>query len=430
MIKLLMAGDIDPQAIRDRQPASKIGPAVEEILGDVKKNGDEALFRYALRFDKAALTNLEVTQEEIEAAVKKTDPEFMSVLKAAAKNIEAYHQHQKSNGFIVADKPGIVMGQRVIPLDRVGIYIPGGTASYPSTVLMNAIPARLAGVKEIIMVTPTDKDGSISPERLAAAYVCGVNRIFKVGGAQAIAALAYGTQTIPKVDKIVGPGNAYVAEAKRLVYGLVDIDMIAGPSEVLIIADDSANPAFVAADMLAQAEHDVEAASILLTASKKIADAVNKELKLQLTKLPRKEIAGQSLEKNGRIILVESLEKAVELSNIIAPEHLELCVEEPFALLGIVRHAGSVFLGNYSPEALGDYFAGPNHTLPTHGAARFSSPLGVEAFVKKSSYLYYSKEALEKVQAQVALFAKKEGLTAHANSATIRFENPTREEDV
>ncbi len=429
MMKLLYSTQSSPAAIRTRYGAEygEAEAVVESILQDVRENGDAALYKYSLQFDHADLSSFAVTQEEIDEAVNNTDPAFLATLTQAAVNIRAFHQKQLRQGFVMSEREGVLIGQRILPLDRVGLYIPGGTASYPSTVLMNAIPAKIAGVKEIVLTTPPAPDGSIAAPILAAAYVAGVDKIYKAGGAQAIAALAYGTQSIPRVDKITGPGNMYVATAKRKVYGLTDIDMVAGPSEILVIADGSADPFFVAADLLSQAEHDAMAASILLTDSGLLAKAVQSEVERQLALLPRREIAEKSVLAHGRIVVMRSLAEAVEWSNAIAPEHLELCVEDPFALLGLVKHAGSVFLGHYAPEALGDYFAGPNHTLPTNGTARFASPLSVDDFIKKSSFIYYTKEALGQVKAQVADFARREGLNAHERSITIRFDGEDEE---
>ncbi len=394
---------------------------VSEIIRDVRERGDAALKDYALRFDSAKLKRLEVSGAERARAMKTVEPEFIAILEEAAENIRGYHSRQVRSGYVVSEKPGVILGQKVTPLERVGLYVPGGTASYPSTVLMNCIPAKIAGVSEIIMVTPPDRNGEINANILAAANVAGVDRIIKSGGAQAVAALAYGTQSVPKVDKIVGPGNVFVAEAKRQVYGEVDIDMIAGPSEILVIADEKSNAAVLAADMLSQAEHDKLATAVLVTTSKKLANSVAKELEAQLVKLPREEIARASIENNGKIIIVPSLEKAIEISNSIAPEHLELCVDEPFEYLNLIKNAGSIFMGRNCPEALGDYFAGTNHTLPTGGRARFSSPLSVDDFVKKSSYMYYSADALKRDAEKIAYFAEKEGLSAHARSAVSRF---------
>jgi histidinol dehydrogenase len=398
--------------------------AAAAIIADVRERGDVALLEYAMRFDGASLSSLAATKEEIDAAfasLSESNPRLLDTMRRAADNIKDYHRRQLRQGFAVSERNGVVMGQRVMPIDRVGLYIPGGTAAYPSTLLMNAIPAKIAGVRELILATPPQKDGRAAAPILAAAAIAGVDRIFKVGGAQAIAAMAYGTQTVPRVDKITGPGNAYVTAAKRQVFGIVGIDMIAGPSEILIIADRSADAAFVASDMLAQAEHDAMAASILVTTDAALAQAVRAELAAQLPLLPRFDVAARSIADNGRIVVAETLADAAALSDAIAPEHLELCVEEPFALLGSIRHAGSVFLGHYAPEALGDYFAGPNHTLPTNGAARFSSPLSLDDFTKKSSYLYYSRDALREACGDVAGFARAEGLDAHARSAEIRF---------
>ncbi len=423
-MKLFHSSGITPAELRPRY-GMEYGQAeeiVRDILADVKENGDDAIRRYCLKFDHAELSSFAVTDSEIKEALSKTDSRLLFTMRQAAENIRAFHQKQKREGFVMSEQEGVLLGQRILPLDRVGIYIPGGTASYPSTVLMNAIPAKIAGVKEIVMVTPPSPDGSIAAPILAAACIAGVDKIYKVGGAQAIAALAYGTQSIPRVDKITGPGNMYVATAKRQVYGLVDIDMVAGPSEILVIADESADPFFVAADLLSQAEHDPMAAAILLTTSEQLALAVQSEVARQLYLLPRRVIAEKSILDHGCIVVVPSLRAAAEWSNEIAPEHLELCVEDPFALLGLIRHAGSVFLGHYAPEALGDYFAGPNHTLPTNGTAKFASPLSVDDFVKKSSFVYYTKKALREVQEQIVFFAKNEGLDAHAKSVSMRFD--------
>lgn len=402
--------------------SNNVSKTVTKIIDNVRNNGDIALIEYTKCFDKCTLDGISVTNEEINEAFEKSDPEFISILKEAAYNIRIFHEKQVRQGFIQTDENGAIVGQRIIPIERVGLYVPGGTAAYPSTVLMDAIPAKVAGCKEIVIVTPPDKNGLISPSILAAASIVGVDRIFKVGGAQAIAALAYGTETIPRVDKIAGPGNVYVAEAKRQVYGRVDIDMIAGPSEILIVADKSSNARILASDLLSQAEHDRNATAILVTDSEELAYEVGEELELQLCKLEREEIARASVNNNGMIIIASSLECAVNIANEIAPEHLELSVEEPFEWLGRIKNAGSVFLGRYCPEALGDYFAGPNHTLPTSGTARFSSPLSVDDFVKKSQYIYYTKDALSRVCNKVADFARCEGLTAHAKSVLSRFE--------
>ena len=361
-----------------------------------------------------------MTEEEIDEAFSSVEPEFIEVLKAAKENISHFHEKQKRNSFIINDKKGVVMGQKIIPIEKVGLYVPGGTAAYPSTVLMDSIPAKIAGCEQIVMVTPPKADGKINPAILAAAKIAGVDRIFKVGGAQAVAALAYGTESVPKVDKIVGPGNAFVAEAKKQVFGKVSIDMIAGPSEILVVADGTCNPEYVAADLLSQAEHDKMATAVLVTDSQALAKDVAEELEKQIPLLERAEIARASIDNNGKIIVADTLEVVIEIANELAPEHLELCVDNPFDYLDSIKHAGSIFLGKNCPEALGDYFAGPNHTLPTSGTARFSSPLSVDDFVKKTQYTYFTKEALSAVADSVALFATKEGLTAHAKSATVR----------
>ena len=398
-----------------------INKKVREIIEDVKANGDKALYKYSEMFD-VKLESLTVSSEEIEEAYDRLDEEFKEVLLAAAGNIRKFHEKQVRNNFFTNGKDGVLLGQIINPIEKAGIYIPGGTASYPSTVLMNVIPAKIAGVEEIILVSPPNKEGNIEDSILAAAKIAGADRIFKIGGAQSIAALSYGTETIPKVYKITGPGNIYVAMAKKMVYGEVDIDMVAGPSEILVIADENAVPENVAADLLSQAEHDRLAASVLVTTSEEIAEKVKNELVKQLERLPREETAKESLKNNGRIIITETIDEAVKISNEIAPEHLELCVNDPFSILGKIKNAGSIFLGNNTPEALGDYFAGPNHTLPTSGTAKFSSPLSVDDFIKKSSVIYYTKEALEKVKDKIICFAEKEGLNAHAESVRIRFE--------
>ena len=398
-----------------------INKKVREIIEDVKTNGDKALYKYSEIFD-VKLESLTVSSEEIEEAYSRIDEEFKEVLLTAAENIREFHEKQVRNNFFTNGKDGILLGQIINPIEKAGIYIPGGTASYPSTVLMNVIPAKIAGVEEIILVSPPNKAGNIEDSILAAAKIAGADKIFKIGGAQSIAALSYGTETIPKVYKITGPGNIYVAMAKKMVYGEVDIDMVAGPSEILVIADENAVPENVAADLLSQAEHDKLAASVLVTSSEEIAEKVKNELAKQLERLPRKETAKESLKNNGRIIITKTIDEAVKISNEIAPEHLELCVNDPFSILGKIKNAGSIFLGNNTPEALGDYFAGPNHTLPTSGTAKFSSPLSVDDFIKKSSVIYYTKEALEKVKDKIICFAEKEGLTAHAESVRIRFE--------
>ena len=423
MIAIMKYGEVSPEEIFARGASSlNVADTVEGIIEKVKNNGDAALLQYAELFDKAKLTALEVTQEEIDEAFSSTDPQFIRILKDAASNIRAFHQNQVRAGFRMQEKDGVFMGQKITPIEKVGLYVPGGTAAYPSTVLMDSIPAKIAGCKEICITTPPMANGKINPVILAAAKIAGVDRIFKVGGAQAIAALAYGTESVPKVDKIVGPGNAFVAEAKRQVFGRVSIDMIAGPSEILVIADGKSNPRFVAADLLSQAEHDKMASAVLVTDSETLALAVQQELEIQLNALPRQEIARASIENNGKIIVAENIDDVIAISNEIAPEHLILCVDNPFDYLEKITNAGSIFMGRYCPESLGDYFAGPNHTLPTSGTARFSSPLSVDDFVKKSQYTYYTKEALKKVAGDVAFFAEKEGLSAHAKSATIRFE--------
>lgn len=398
---------------------SDYAQVVQEIIDTVRQNGDAALIDYSAKFDQATVTELKVTDAEIEAALAQVNPDFLKVLETAKNNIAEFHEKQISQGFMMTRK-GAVMGQRVIPLAKVGIYVPGGTAAYPSTVLMNAVPAKIAGVKKIVLVTPPLQDGSVNPAILAAAKVAGVDEIYRVGGAQAVAALAYGTESVPKVDKIVGPGNIYVAAAKRLVYGKVDIDMIAGPSDILIVADETANPVTLAADMLAQAEHDINAQAILVTTNRDIAEKTAVEVERQTALLPRKAIIEQSLANNGKIILVASLEEAIAAANEVAPEHLELCVAEPFAWLDQVENAGSVFLGHNTPEVLGDYLAGPNHTLPTEGTARFYSPLSVDDFVKHSQYLYYGEAAMRAAADDVILFAETEGLGGHANSIRLR----------
>ncbi len=423
MIKILKYTEVTPSQIFDRTlPTASVEEAVSEIIADVIKRGDEALFDYAERFDKVKLSSLVVTPEEIEESKRLVDKKFLDVLERAAANIRRFHEKQIRHGFVINEENGIVIGQKVIPVDRAGLYVPGGTAAYPSTVLMDAIPAKLAGCREVVMVTPPAKDGSVNPVILAAASVAGIDRIFKVGGAQAIAALAYGTETIPKVDKIVGPGNAYVAEAKKQVFGKVSIDMIAGPSEILIVADGKSNSSHVAADLLSQAEHDRMASAVLVTDSEELAKSVCAELEVQIPQLLRADIARESIDKNGMIVISPDIKTAIDISNSLAPEHLELCLEDPFEWLGEVRHAGSVFMGRFCPEALGDYFAGPNHTLPTGGTAKFSSPLSVDDFVKKMQFTYYTKDALSAVADDVAFFAETEGLTAHAASALARKE--------
>ena len=423
MMKIMPADQFRPEDFKTPpiQAGNEIEAAVDAIIREVRENGDAALISYAEKFDGARIDSITVGEAEIEEAFAACDPAFLETLRLARSNIEAFHRHQVRNSFIVSEESGRVMGQRVIPLKRVGIYVPGGTASYPSSVLMNAVPPKIAGVREIIMATPPGKDGRINPAILCAAKIAGVDKIIRAGGAQAVAALAYGTESVPPVDKIVGPGNVYVATAKRRVYGLVDIDMIAGPSEILVLADGKSNPAFVAADLLSQAEHDRMASAILVTDSAELAEKVQNEVERQLERLPREAIARTSIENNGKIILARDLNQGIEIANLIAPEHLELCVDEPFALLSRIESAGSVFLGRNAPEALGDYWAGPNHTLPTSGTARFSSPLSVDDFVKKSQFLYYSEEALAEAKDHIVSFARREGLNGHANSIAIRF---------
>jgi len=423
MIKILRYAEIDNKDIFIRSTSTAdVTKTVFDIIAAVREKGDEALKEFTLKFDCAQLDSLLVSEDEIRQARESVEPEFIRILEKAASNIRKFHSAQVRNSFIINDEKGLVMGQKVIPVDRAGLYVPGGTAAYPSTVLMDSIPAKIAGVKEVVMVTPPGRDGRVNPAILAAASVAGVDRIFKVGGAQAIAALAYGTESIPKVDKIVGPGNAFVAEAKRQVYGVVSIDMIAGPSEILVVADGKTNPVYAAADLLSQAEHDKLASAVMVTDSYELAEKVRDEIEKQLPSLERYEIARASIDNNGKIIVADDLRVVIDIANEIAPEHLELCVDEPFDYLDSIRHAGSVFMGRNCPEALGDYFTGPNHTLPTGGSAKFSSPLSVDDFVKKTQYSYYSREALERVAEDVAYFARQEGLTAHARSATVRLE--------
>ena len=423
MIRIMKYGEVPNREIFARNmPTVNVEEAVAEILKNVKERGDEALREYTRRFDGADPDSLTVTPEEMDEAMDAVEPSFVAILEKAAANIRKFHSRQVRNSFIINDEDGIVMGQKIIPVDRAGLYVPGGTAAYPSTVLMDVIPAKIAGVGEVIVTTPPGKDGKINPVILAAAKVAGADRIVKCGGAQAIAALAYGTESVPKADKIVGPGNAFVAEAKRQVYGLVSIDMIAGPSEILIVADGKSNPAWVAADLLSQAEHDRVASAVLVTDSAALAEAVQAELERQIPLLERREIARASIDDHGKIIVADTLEKVIEIANEIAPEHLELCVDNPFDWLSSIRHAGSVFLGRNCPEALGDYLAGPNHTLPTQGTAKFSSPLSVDDFIKKTQYTYYTRDALLRVAEDVAEFARKEGLTGHARSALSRLD--------
>lgn len=423
MIRILKYGDVPVTEIFARtEPALNVDGIVTEIIADVRKNGDKALLAYCEKFDKAKLEDLQVSEEEINEAAMSVEPRFLEILQKAADNIRNFHGRQVRNSFVISEENGVVVGQKIIPVDRAGLYVPGGTAAYPSTVLMDSIPAKIAGVKEVVIVTPPNKEGKVNPVILAAAKIAGVDRIFKVGGAQAIAALAYGTESVPKVDKIVGPGNAFVAEAKKQVFGQVSIDMIAGPSEILIVADGASNPRHLAADLLSQAEHDKLASAVLVTDSEKLAEEVRAELEVQIPLLERSEIARASIDNNGKIIVAENLMQAIEIANEIAPEHLELCVDSPFDYLDAIRHAGSIFMGRNCPEALGDYFAGPNHTLPTSGTAKFSSPLGVDDFIKKTQFTYYTRDALNKVAEDVAYFARQEGLTAHAKSAVIRTE--------
>ena len=423
MISIYKYGEVSNDEIFARvEPAVNVEQIVSDIIADVRARGDAALYDYCEKLDHAKLTSLEVTSVEIEEALALVEPEFLEILREAASNIRAFHEKQVRNSFIINDKDGIVIGQKVIPLERAGLYVPGGTAAYPSTVLMDSIPAKIAGCSELVITTPPNAEGKVNPVILAAAHVAGVDRIFKLGGAQAIAALAYGTESVPKVDKIVGPGNAFVAEAKKQVYGTVSIDMIAGPSEILVVADGKSNARVIAADLLSQAEHDKLASAVLVTDSDELAKAVSAELERQIPLLPRAEIARASIDHNGKIIVADNLMRAIDIANEIAPEHLELCVDNPFDYLDSIHHAGSIFMGRNCPEALGDYFAGPNHTLPTSGTARFSSPLSVDDFVKKTQYTYYTRDALAKVANKVAYFAEKEGLSAHARSATARLE--------
>ncbi|MDD6276165.1 MAG: histidinol dehydrogenase [Clostridia bacterium] len=424
MIKIMKYGEVENKDIFARGTSVRdVSGTVSEIIANVRENGDSALKEYCEKFDGAKLDCFEVSAEEIAEAFSSVDGEFIKVIEQAAENIRAFHSRQVRNSFIISENDGVVIGQKVIPIEKVGLYVPGGTAAYPSTVLMDSIPAKIAGCKEIVIVTPPNSQGKVNPVILAAAKIAGVDRIFKVGGAQAIAALAYGTESIPKVDKIVGPGNAFVAEAKKQVFGMVSIDMIAGPSEILVVADKTCNPAFVAADLLSQAEHDKMASAVLVCDDYGFAESVSAEIEKQVSELPREDIARTSIDNNGKIIVADDLIKAIDIANEIAPEHLELCMDNPFDYLDKIKNAGSVFMGKYCPEALGDYFAGPNHTLPTGGTARFSSPLSVDDFVKKTQYTYYTKSALSKVADGIALFAENEGLSAHARSATIRFKD-------
>lgn len=423
MIKIMDVSKVSRDEIFARaEGISDVSATVSDIIADVRARGDMSLYEYAEKFDRAKLDSLEVSAEEIAEAKKEVSPELIDVMERAAENIREFHSHQVRNSFILNEKKGVVTGQKVIPLESVGLYVPGGTAAYPSSVLMNCIPAKIAGVERIVITTPAT-GGKINPVILAAASVAGADKIYKMGGAQAVAALAYGTETVARVDKIVGPGNAYVAEAKRQVFGKVAIDMIAGPSEILIVADGNSSAKNVAADLLSQAEHDKLASAVLVTESEALAEAVSKELERQIPLLERADIARASIDNNGKIIICPTIEEAIEISNDIAPEHLELCINDPFDYIDSVKNAGSVFMGRYCPESLGDYFAGPNHTLPTSGTARFSSPLSVDDFVKKMQYTYYSKDAFSSVYKDVAKFATSEGLTAHAKSALVRFED-------
>ena len=423
MIKILKVSEVTPEQVFARvENAVNVEAIVADIIANVRSRGDEALFEYCEKFDRAKLTSLRVTQEEIDEAVAAVDPKFLDILRLAAANIRKFHQQQVRQGFTIQGENGIVMGQKITPVDRAGLYVPGGTAAYPSTVLMDSIPAKIAGCKEVVMVTPPSADGKINPVILAAASIAGIDKIYKLGGAQAIAALAYGTESVPKVDKIVGPGNAFVAEAKKQVFGAVSIDMIAGPSEILVVSDGKSNPRHVAADLLSQAEHDKLASAVLVTDSMELALAVQAQIEEQIPQLLRAEIARASIDNNGKIIVADTLSQVIDIANEIAPEHLELMVDNPFDYLDSIRHAGSIFMGRNCPEALGDYLAGPNHTLPTSGTAKFSSPLSVDDFVKKTQFTYYTAEALANVAEDVAFFAKQEGLTAHAKSAVIRME--------
>ena len=423
MIKIYKCGEVSPSEIFARNnPIASVSSVVTEIIADVEKNGDKALYAYAEKFDGVKLSSLEVTKEEIDEAFANADETFVSILQEAAANIRLFHEKQKREGFAIEKEDGVIIGQKITPIEKVGLYVPGGTAAYPSTVLMDAIPAKIAGCEELVMVTPPSKTGGVNEKILVAAKIAGVDRIFKMGGAQAVAALACGTESVPKVDKIVGPGNAFVAEAKKQVFGRVSIDMIAGPSEILIVADNKNNPAHIATDLLSQAEHDKMASAVLVTDDLAFANAVSSELEKQIPTLLRSEIARISIDNHGKIIVAEDLKEAIAIANEIAPEHLELCVDEPFKYLDEIKHAGSIFMGRFCPEALGDYFAGPNHTLPTSGTARFSSPLSVDDFVKKSQFTYYTEKALAKAADKVAYFAGVEGLGAHAKSAICRVE--------
>ena len=428
MLPTVIANGQDEKALlaalraRSGEVDKKVSQTVAEIIENVRQNGDQAVREYTMKFDGSLPPAIEVSREEINDALTEADPDFVSTLLNSMENIANFHNRQKHQSFIDLKENGVILGQRIRGLKRVGLYVPGGTAAYPSSVLMNAVPAKIAGVQELIMVTPPTKDGKANPDILTAAAVAGVDRVFLLGGAQAVAALAYGTETIPKVDKIVGPGNIFVATAKRQLYGVVDIDMVAGPSEILVLADETANPKYVAADLMSQAEHDRLASAILITTSRKLAEETKAELERQVETLSRKEIIRESLQNFGGIIVCDTIDRAIDLANEVAPEHLEVAVKDPFTYLGRLDNAGSIFLGEYAPEPLGDYYAGPNHVLPTSGTARFFSPLSVDAFVKKSSYIYYTKEALQEASADIVRFANREGLTAHANSIIVRSE--------
>ncbi|MBE6695167.1 MAG: histidinol dehydrogenase [Ruminococcaceae bacterium] len=423
MISILKYGEVENSKIFARvEPKVDVGAIVADIIENVRKNGDRALYEYCEKFDRAKLSSLEVSEAEFEEAMKLVDGDFIRILKTAAENIRRFHSAQVRQSYVINGEKGVILGQRIIPIEKAGLYVPGGTAAYPSTVLMDSIPAKIAGCSEIVMVTPPNSEGKVSAPILAAARIAGVDRVFKIGGAQAIAALAYGTESVPRVDKIVGPGNAFVAEAKKQVFGQVSIDMIAGPSEILVVADKTASAKNVAADLLSQAEHDKLASAVLVTDSMELALAVRDELERQIPLLEREEIARASIDNNGKIIVADTLDVVIDISNELAPEHLELCVDNPFDYLGRIKNAGSVFMGKNCPEALGDYYAGPNHTLPTGGTARFSSPLSVDDFIKKSQFIYYPEEAFKDVAYDVDKFARTEGLTAHGRSATVRME--------
>ena len=424
MIPILKLKDLSEEQIlnRDIQAEENVSAAVDAVIAAVRQQGDKALKEYTKQFDGVELENLQVTAEELAAAASAVDLQLLATLEQAAENIRAFHRAQVRRDLVLTDQAGIVLGQRYTPIEKVGICVPRSPVAFPSTILMNVIPAKIAGVKEIVLVTPPEKDGTVSPAALAAANIAGVDRIYKIGGAQAVAALTYGTETVPAVDKIVGPGGIFVATAKRKVFGKVGIDMIAGPSEILVLADGSCDPKWVAADLLSQAEHDVMASAVLATDSPELAKAVQAEVERQLSLLPREPIARKSIENNSKILLCDSLDEAIKAANRIAPEHLEICIDDPFAILSKIKNAGSIFLGKNAPEALGDYFAGPNHTLPTSGTARFSSPLGVDDFIKKSQFIYYTRDALEQVVRPIAAFAREEGLEGHACSVTVRFE--------